>query len=170
MTSLWLFIFPIRIRIRIRQSEVRIRGSGSASGFVPKCHWSPTLVKSTFLRAGRAASVPARALVCGDQLCADAAHRIQRHPDPAHRQGKDRGDTGTGYRLKGTCHEINIFLNPSVLTTLPSWNLECLFVFGNLRTLYLNFWKIILKNEEKIFFTYFSTVSDRTINTVQPEN
>ncbi len=34
-----------RIRIWIRQTEVRIRGSGSASGSVPKCHGSTTLLK-----------------------------------------------------------------------------------------------------------------------------
>jgi hypothetical protein len=64
----------------------------------PTCHGFPTLVKSTLLRAGGAAGVPARALVCGDQLCADAAHRIQRHPDPSHGQGKDRRKWDT-YRL-----------------------------------------------------------------------
>ncbi len=34
------------VRIRIRQSEVRIRGSRSASGFLPKCHGSGTLVQT----------------------------------------------------------------------------------------------------------------------------
>ncbi len=105
-------------------------------------------MKSTLLRAGGAAGVPARALVCGDQLCADAAHRIQRLPNPAHRQGKDRRKWDT-YRLsvKGIMSRDEYIFKPISTDDLSVMKLTAFAHLDNLVILLccLNFYKTFKK-------------------------